>query len=284
MKISDIYKEKNRQNKSVVSLEVFPPQTSQGEKTIFNTVSGLTKKPDYISVTYRGNSGNKTLEIAKKIKEDTGIEVLHHLTAVQNSHQDMAKILKNIEQAGLENILALRGDLPKDFDANIKGEYLLARDLITDIKQRECFSVGAATYPEGHVSSPLDIENIEHLRQKYDAGADFFVSQLFFENERFYRLNEAIKTARITAPVTAGIMPIMSTANVERLIFFGASIPTKLIKIINKYKDNPEDLRKAGLEYSLEQIDDLLAHGVDGVHIYTMNRPSVANVIMERYL
>ncbi len=283
MKISEIYKTKNAENKTVVSLEIFPPKTDSGEKTIFDTVAGLTKKPNFISVTYRGDSGSRTREIASKIKQTSGIEVLHHLTSVQKSRGDIAEILNNIEAAGIENILALRGDLPKT-SAEFTEAYPLAKDLIHEIKARKCFSVGAATYPEGHVNSPLNVENIDHIRQKYEAGADFFISQLFFDNDKFYRLNESIKTARITSPIVAGIMPIMSAANVERLIFFGASIPTTLIKIINKYKDQPESLQKAGLEYAFEQIDDLLKHGIDGVHIYTMNRPSVANHAMERYL
>lgn len=281
MKISDIYKKKNRANQTVVSLEIFPPRTDAGEKTIYDTVSGLTKKPDFISVTYRSTSGDKTLEIAEEIKQDTGIEVLHHLTGAGNSKAALADRLNRLEAAGIENILALRGDLSPEVKSL---DYPLAADLIAEIKKRDSFSVAAAAYPEGHVTSPLDTENIEHLRLKADAGADFFISQLFFDNEKFYRLNEAAKTARITAPLVAGVMPIMSVSNVERLIFFGASIPTGLIKIINKYKDNPDDLRKAGLEYSFEQLDDLIAHGVDGVHIYTMNRPSVANQSLERYL
>lgn len=285
MKISEIYKQKNAKNQTVISLEIFPPKTANGQKSIFSTVDGLTKKPDFISVTYRDENGAKTREIAQKIKEENQIEVLHHLTCFQKSQGDIDEILSAIKQADIENILALRGDCPRAMENLAASKaYPLAKHLIAEIKQRGCFSVGAAAYPEGHVNSPLSCENIDHLRQKYEAGADFFISQVFFDNDKFYRLNEAAKTARISCPLAAGIMPIMSTDNVERLIFFGASIPTNLIKIINKYKDSPDDLRKAGLEYAFAQADDLIAHGVDGVHLYTMNRPSVANSAMTRYL
>ncbi|RZI48648.1 methylenetetrahydrofolate reductase [Lactococcus kimchii] len=285
MKISEIYEQKNKRNQTVISLEIFPPKTLNGEKTIFDTVTNLTKKPDYISVTYRDVTGDKTREIASKIKQTTGVEVLHHLTCVQKSQGDIDEILNQIKEANIQNILALHGDYPKNQENySTSDEYPLAKHLISDIKKRACFSVGAAAYPEGHVDSNSISENIDHLRQKYEAGTDFFISQLFFDNDKFYRLNEAAKTARIACPLAAGIMPIMSAANIERLIFFGASIPTNLIKIINKYKESPEDLRKAGLEYAFKQVDDLIAHGVDGVHLYTMNRPSVANEAMERYL
>ena len=279
MKITDIYQTKNAVNQPVISLEIFPPNTAAGEQTIFDTVANLTKRPDFISVTYRSENGEKTRQIAQTIEKEDKIPVLHHLTAAGTSQAKLTEVLSALTDTGIENILALRGDAIQPDDA-----YPYAKDLITAIKQQGDFNTAAACYPEGHVTSPLDVENIDHLRQKFAAGADFFISQLFFDNDKFYRLNEAAKVARITAPIAAGVMPIMSAKNVERLIFFGASIPPRLIKIINRYKDNPDDLRKAGLDYAFAQIDDLIAHGVDGVHIYTMNRASVANQAMERYL
>jgi len=208
------------------------------------------------------------------------VEVVCHLTAVRSTRADIAATLARLEGWGLVNILALRGDgASGDVD-----DYPRAADLIADLKTHAGLCVGAATYPEGHVSSPLDHENMDHLRAKYDAGADFFVSQLFFDNDRFYRLAEDAAAAGVAAPIAAGIMPIMSTANIERLIGFGASLPTRLIKIIHRYHDAPSDLEKAGLDYAFAQIDDLRAHGVDGVHLYTMNRASVANPALARYL
>ncbi|GFH40126.1 methylenetetrahydrofolate reductase [Lactococcus insecticola] len=289
MKITDIYKEKNKANKSVVSLEIFPPKTDAGIETIYNTVAGLTRKPDFISVTYgaMGSYGreNKTLEIAEKIKKEYAIETMHHLTSINNNPEQITEILQEIKSKNVENILALRGDVPvgahrEDFP----DAYHYAYELISDIKKAGDFDVAAAIYPEGHVDSPLEVENIEHVKRKYDAGANFFVSQLFFDNDKFLRLNDYVKNSGIKAPIAAGIMPVLQKSQAERMIFFGASLPTRLIKIINKYKESPDDLRKAGMDYAFEQIDDLLSRGVDGVHIYTMNKPFVANQMMDKYL
>ena len=289
MKITDIYREKNLQKKSVISLEVFPPKTDAGIETIYQTVAGLTHKPDYISVTYgaMGSLGreNKTLEIAEKIKKEYGIETVHHLTSINNNPEQITEILAEIKAKNVQNILALRGDLPKNTDVTgCPDIYHYAHELITDIKKTGDFDIAAAIYPEGHVDSPLDVENIEHVKRKYDAGANFFISQLFFDNDKFLRLNDYVKNSGIEAPIAAGIMPVLQTSQLDRMLFFGASLPTRLIKIVNKYKDSPEDLQKAGMDYACKQIDDLLARGVDGVHIYTMNKPFVAHTMMDRYL
>jgi len=289
MKITDIYKTKNKKNKSVISLEIFPPKTDAGVETIYHTVAGLTNKPDFISVTYGAmgsfNQGNKTLRIAEKIKKDYNIETMHHLTSINNNPEQIATILSDIKAKNINNILALSGDMPVGAAcSDFPDAYHFAYELINDIKKNGDFDIAAAIYPEGHVNSALEVENIEHVKRKYDAGANLFVSQLFFDNEKFLRLNDYIKNSGIEAPIAAGIMPVLQKSQVERMIFFGASLPTRLIKIINKYKDSPEDLQKAGMEYACKQIDDLLARGVDGVHIYTMNKPFVANTMMTKYL
>lgn len=289
MKITDIYKAKNIQKKPVISLEVFPPKTDAGVETIYQTVSGLTHKPDYISVTYgaMGSFGreNKTLEIAEKIKHRFGVETMHHLTAINNDPNQILEILTKIQEKGIDNILALRGDLPKNAShLSCPDVYHYAHELISDIKQRGNFDIGAAIYPEGHIDSPLEVENIEHVKRKFDAGANFFISQLFFDNDKFLRLNDYMKNSGIEAPVVAGIMPILQASQVARMTSFGASLPTRLIKLVNHYQDSPEDLQKAGMAYACKQIDDLLARGIDGVHIYTMNKPFVANTMMDRYL
>ncbi|GFH41643.1 methylenetetrahydrofolate reductase [Lactococcus hodotermopsidis] len=289
MKITDIYKEKNAQHQSVISLEIFPPKTNVGVETIYKTVAGLTKKPDFISVTYgaMGSFGreNKTLEIAEKIKKDDGIETMHHLTSINNNPEQITEILADIKAKNVKNILALRGDVPANAcRADFPDVYHYAHELIADIKKAGDFDIGAAIYPEGHVDSPFERENIDHVKAKHDAGANFFVSQLFFDNDKFLRLNDAVKNAAIEVPIAAGIMPVLQKSQAERMIFFGASLPTRLIKIINKYKDSPEDLQKAGMAYACQQIDELLSQGVDGVHIYTMNKPFVANGIMAKYL
>lgn len=286
MKINEIYQEARKAKRPVISLEIFPPKQQNGIETIFQTIDQLTAKPDFISVTY-GAAGsitrtNKTLEIAKKIKSDYGIESLHHLTSIMNSRNEIDQIVADIKAAGIENILALRGDIPKGV-TDFPNDFTYAKELIDEIKQIGDFSIGAACYPEGHIDEKANRENIQHLLEKENAGADFFISQLFFDNQAFYDLLDARRKARITAPIAAGIMPIMTVSQVEKMIYFGASLPIELIKIIHRYQNSPEDLQKAGLEFAFKQIDELIENGVSGVHVYTMNRPIIANEIMNRY-
>ncbi|MDR0921024.1 MAG: methylenetetrahydrofolate reductase [Lactobacillales bacterium] len=288
MKIKEIYAQKKEQKQPVISLEIFPPKKEDGIASLYQTIEELGAiKPDFISVTYGAggseNGVNKTLELASEIKHKYGVESLHHLTCVLNNKEQISTILSEIKENGVENILALRGDVPIGV-SELPNAYHYAKDLIQDVQEIGGFSVGAACYPEGHIDQLNSRENITHLREKEEAGADFFISQLFFENSSFYRLLDDARSARVNAPIAAGIMPIMSRVQVEKMIFLcGASLPTKLIKLIHKYEHNIEDLRKAGLEYALAQVDDLIAHGVDGVHLYTMNRPVVAKTTLMRY-
>lgn len=162
-------------------------------------------------------------------------------------------------------------------------DYAYAKDLVASIKEQTDFCVGAACYPEGHIEQLSSRENVQHLKEKEAAGADFFISQLFFDNDVFYHLVEDARNGGISVPISAGVMPILSRSQVENMIFMcGASLPSKLIKIIHKYENSIEDLRKAGLEYAMAQVEDLIAHGVDGVHIYAMNRSIVAKTAMQR--
>lgn len=276
MKIENCYAQK----KPVVSLEFFPPKKEAGIETIYQTLEEMKAvRPDFISVTY-GAAGsktdNKTLALAATIKNKYGFEPLHHLSCIANTKEEINQLLKEIKDEGVENILALRGDIPVNSQATPK-DFVYAKDLIASIKQTTDFSVGAACYPEGHIDQLASTENIDHLKAKIDAGADFFVSQLFFNNDAFYRLVEEARNQQVFAPISAGVMPILSRGQVEKMIFMcGTSLPSELIKIIHKYEHSIEDLRKAGLEYALKQIDDLVKHGVDGVHVYAMNRPVVA--------
>lgn len=283
MKIHELYTTK----KPVISLEIFPPKKDAAIETVYQTLEELKDvKPDFISVTYgAGGQGkvNKTLEIAAKIKQEYGIESLHHLTCIMNDRAQIQQILTEIKAQGVENILALRGDVPADC-TEFPNDFVYAKDLIREVKAAGGFSIGAACYPEGHIDRLAASENMEHLLAKEAAGADFFVSQLFFDNTSFYRLVEEARAAGIKAPIAAGVMPILSRGQVEKMIFMcGTSLPSELIKIIHKYEHDIEDLRKAGLEYALQQMDDLIAHGVDGIHIYTMNRPVVAKSAMARF-
>lgn len=283
MKIHELYTMK----KPVISLEIFPPKKDAAIETVYQTLEELKDvKPDFISVTYgAGGQGkvNKTLEIAAKIKQEYGIESLHHLTCIMNDRTQIQQILTEIKAQGVENILALRGDVPADC-TEFPNDFVYAKDLIGEVKAAGGFSIGAACYPEGHIDRLAASENMEHLLAKEAAGADFFVSQLFFDNASFYRLVEEARAAGIKAPIAAGVMPILSRGQVEKMIFMcGTSLPSELIKIIHKYEHDIEDLRKAGLEYALQQMDDLVAHGVDGIHVYTMNRPVVAKSAMARF-
>lgn len=282
MKIKNYYSQK----KPVVSVEFFPPKKEAGIETIYQTIEELKEiRPDFVSVTY-GAAGsktdNKTLELASVIKQKYGIEVLHHLSCVANTKEEIKQLLTEIKGEGIENILALRGDAPVDVP-ECGQDFVYAKDLIASIKETNDFSVGAACYPEGHIDQLASIENIDHLKAKVDAGADFFISQLFFHNDAFYRLVEEAHKGQVFAPISAGIMPILSRSQVEKMIFMcGTSLPSELIKIIHKYEHSNEDLRKAGLEYALKQIEDLVNHGVDGVHVYAMNRPVVIKEAMSQ--
>lgn len=282
MKIKDLY----QKEKTVVSFELFPPKKEGAIDTIYETLAELKDvKPDFISVTYGAGgskTSNKTLEIASIIKNEYGIEPLHHLTCIADTKSEVDGLLNSMAAEGVENVLALRGDLPKN-NQDGASDFTYAKDLIASIKRSTDFCVGAACYPEGHIDQLASKENVEHLRQKEAAGADFFISQLFFDNDAFYRLVESARKAHIAAPISAGIMPILSRSQVQNMIFMcGASLPSKLIKLIHKYEDSIEDLRKAGLEYAMEQVEDLVAHGVDGVHIYAMNRAIVAKTAMKK--
>lgn len=283
MKISTLFKA----NQPVLSLEVFPPKKESGLETIYDTLHQLQAvKPDFISVTYgAGGSGvnNQTLALATAIKERYGIEPLHHLTCVNNTKEEIQTILAELKEANIKNVLALRGDLPQEESTQtFVQEYAYAKDLIAEIDKDPAFCVGSACYPEGHISQASDEENYHHLLEKEQAGADFFISQLFFDNDCFYKMVEGARHAGVTKPLVAGIMPILSQAQVQKMIFMcGSSLPSKLIKLIYRYGDDVTELRKASLDYALEQMTDLLAHGVDGVHLYTMNRPEIATKTFE---
>lgn len=287
MKISEIYHQRAAQREPVISLEIFPPKKAGKIETIYDTLDQLGDiEPDFVSVSYGAGGStvdyeNSTLKIASNIKNKHHIETLHHLTGITNHPADIQRILADIKSENIENVLALRGDLPAGVTQ--PHGYRYAKDLIADIRQSSDLAIGAATYPEGHIDAPSTRENIEHFRQKEDAGADFFISQLFFDNNAFYNLLDQARAGRVKSPIAAGIMPLLTKSQIERVILFGASLPIELIKIIHKYEDDPAGLRAAGLEFAFKQIDELLDYGVNGIHLYTMNRPAVAREVLARY-
>lgn len=281
MRIADKYKEK----KTVVSFEVFPPKKSDNpDKSVYDTFERICAlSPDFVSVTCgaggTGAGGNKTIELSALIKHEYGVESMAHLTCIAAKRADIKYAAEEMRKNGIENVLALRGDIPEGMDADAPRDYTYAKELITDIK-REGFCVAGAAYPEGHINCESDEENIEHLKQKEDAGAEFFTTQLCFSSDLFYKFLDLAAQKGIKSPISAGIMPMMGRSQIERMIFMcGASLPSKMIKLLNKYSENPADLLKAGLEYAKGQIDDLVSYGTSGIHIYTMNKPDAAEFL-----
>lgn len=281
MKISEIFNNK----KPVFSLEIFPPKKNQGDiSQIYTTLDGLKDiKPDFISVTY-GAGGNladsSTADICKIIKEKYGITPLAHLTCVNNTKEDVTQILKMLESYGIENILALRGD----YNPNVppKTDFAHANELVEFIKNHGDFGISGACYPEGHTESASLVDDILNVKRKVDAGVEHLCSQLFFDNSYFYNFREKTAIAGINVPIEAGIMPVVNKGQIERMVSMcGASLPPKFTKMCSRFADNPEALREAGIAYAIDQIIDLLANDVDGIHLYTMNNPYVATKIFD---
>jgi methylenetetrahydrofolate reductase (NADPH) len=282
MKIIDLFNAK----KTVVSLEVFPPKLDSPIEAIFNTIEDLKDlKPDFISVTYGagGQAKGRTVEIASKIKNHYGIESLAHLTCIASTREEIQHVFDELKANNIENILALRGDIPDnpEFDFPDPLHYTYACDLISEIHQQKDFCIGAACYPEGHVESESKIRDVKYLKEKVNAGAEYLISQLFFDNELFYRFMEEIDLADISVPVSAGVMPVLNKNQILRITkLAGCALPPKFKRIMDKYEHNPEALKEAGEAYAIEQIIDLMAWGVRGIHLYTMNKPETARRII----
>lgn len=279
MKIASLF-----EKKTVFSFEVFPPKKTSPIESVYGALEELEKlSPDFVSVTLgAGGSGNgeNTIAVAKRLREKHGITPMAHLPCIHYTKEQIDSILTDFKANGIENILALRGDMVPDLVPSEDFEH--ACDLIEYIKSKGDFDIAAACYPEGHTEAPnMDID-IEHLKNKVDAGASHLISQLFFDNEAFYNFRWRAERAGIHVPIEAGIMPVTSRKQIERMVSMcGASLPRKFTRIIQKYENNPEALRDAGIAYAIDQIVDLAAEGVDGIHLYTMNNPYVARRISE---
>ena len=280
MKITDIHEKK----KNVLSFEIFPPKKDEELKNIDATLEILCDlKPDFISVTFGAggsSNNNKTIAIAKKIKEVYHVEPVVHLTCLCYDKAEIDEFTKVLQAEGIENILALRGD--RNPNVPEKHDFAHASDLITYVKQNHDFCIAGACYPECHPESADRVEEMRHLKKKVDAGAEVLLSQLFFDNHYFYRFVEDCRIAEIDEPVTPGIMPVINAAQIKRMVTMcGASLPERFEKIIQRYGDNKTALFDAGMAYALSQMIDLLANDVDGLHLYTMNNPVVARRICE---
>ena len=283
MKISSMF----GQGKTVFSFEIFPPKKISSVETIYNTLEELKDlNPAFISVTY-GAGGtmteaghSKTCEIASIIKNKYNVTPVAHLTCVNSTKDQVEAELNALKANGIENILALRGDINPDVPRCYDFAY--ASDLIKFIKERGDFHISAACYPEGHADAKSKVDDILNLKKKVDAGATHLMSQLFFDNAHFYEFMEKARIAGVNVPIEAGIMPVTNKNQIERMVTMcGASLPQKFVKVMQKFEHNPEALRDAGIAYAIDQIVDLISNGVDGIHLYTMNNPYIARKISE---
>ncbi len=280
MKVSELY----TPGKTVLSFEVFPPKATSPIETIYSTLEQLCSlEPAFISVTYGAAGGAKShcCEIASRIKNTHGIEAVAHLTCISNTRDDIKRILKDFSDHGIENILALRGDIiPGQERCN---DFRYASELTAFIKEiNPEFDICGACYPEVHLESNSEVEDILNLKKKVDAGASHLISQLFFDNELYYNFLNKVRIAGINVPIAAGIMPVVNKNQIQRMVSLcGASLPPKFSKMMQRYGDNPEAIRDAGIAYAVDQIVDLISNGVDGIHLYTMNNPYVATSIYE---
>ena len=281
MKIKNIFEQKER----VVSFEIFPPNKNFSEEKLKAVTAELVNlNPDFISVTYGAGGKTKggTIEMASYIKNILNTEVLAHLTCVGSKKSEIENFMKEVKENNIQNILALRGDVPKGETEEIydKGDFKYASELIQELKSNSDISIGAAFYPETHYQNN-DLVDLFHLKNKVEKGADFLVSQLFFDNERFFSFREQAEKLDINVPLVAGIMPITNAAQIKRIVELSkCSVPKKLESILEKYGDNPESMQKAGVLYATDQIIELFANDVKGIHLYTMNKVEAARDIM----
>ncbi len=279
MKIIDLL----NKNSALLSFEVFPPKTELGFDSVKNATEEIAKlKPSFMSVTYGAGGGTSkyTLDIAKNIKHLYGVPTIAHLTCVSSTKETVREKIKQIKEAGITNVMALRGDIPesiKNEDRN-KWDYRYAIDLIQELKGSDAdFCIGGACYPEIHPESKTQSDDIKRLKEKVDAGCDFLTTQMFFDNNLLYNFLYKIREAGITVPVIPGIMPITNANQVERAILLsGSFMPQRFKSLVDKFGHNPNAMKQAGIAYATDQIIDLYANGITNVHVYSMNKPDVA--------
>lgn len=279
MKIIDILNSKP----VTLSFEVFPPGSHAAfESTAAAAAQIAALSPDFLSVTYGAGGGTSeyTLGLAAEIREKSKVEVLPHLTCVSSDREYVGKMISAFQAKGFENIMALRGDLPKN--GPVSSDYHYAAELIRDIRSQGDFCIGAACYPEGHPECAHKNEDILHLKEKVDAGCDFLTTQLFFDNAILYNFLYRIREAGITLPVLAGIMPITSAKYLKRSVAMsGTVVPARFLAIVDRFGDSLAAMKQAGIVYACEQIVDLIANEVNHIHVYTMNKPDVAAGIVK---
>lgn len=279
MKIKDILS----QGKPTLSFEVFPPKTEDKYESVEQAAMEIAKiKPAFMSVTYGAGGGTSryTVDIAATLQEQCGVTPLAHLTCVSSTREKVRSVLAELEEKKIENVLALRGDIPAD--GNVAMDYRYASELIAEIKQAGDFCIGAACYPEGHVESVNKTADIAHLKEKVEAGCDFVTTQMFFDNNILYNYLYRIRETGVTVPVVAGIMPVTNVSQIKRICAMsGTYLPSRFQAIVDRFGDHPAAMKQAGIAYATEQIIDLIANGVNGIHVYSMNKPDVAAKIRE---
>ena len=265
-----------------ISFEVFPPKTAENYESVKEaavTIAGLN--PAFMSVTYGAGGGTSryTVDIAAALKEQ-GVTPLAHLTCVSSTREKVHQVLGELKEKGIENVLALRGDIPAD--GHVEHDYQYASQLIREIKEAGDFCVGAACYPEGHVESANKADDIRHLKEKVEAGCDFVTTQMFFDNNILYNFLYRVREQGIMVPVVAGIMPVTSKSQIKRIgLMSGTELPVRFRALLDRFGDDPAAMKQAGIAYATEQIIDLIANGVNAIHVYTMNKPDVAAKLRE---
>ncbi len=284
MKIKDLLTE----DKLTVSFEVFPPKSESNFDSVKHATEEIAKlRPAFMSVTYGAGGGTSkyTLEIAKNIKAQYNVPMLAHLTCVSSTRQTVQERIEDIKNAGIENVMALRGDIPQELIGadRSKWDYHHAIELVRELKESNSeFCIGGACYPEIHPESANQKEDIKYLKEKVHAGCDFLTTQMFFDNNLLYNFLYKIREAGITVPIMPGIMPITNANQVDRAIkLSGSFMPQRFKSLVDKFGYKPEAMKQAGIAYATDQIIDLFANGIKNVHVYSMNKPDVAQKILE---
>ena len=280
MKVSELLKS----DQVTISVELFPPKKGSQLENYQAIVGQMAElKPSYISCTYgaTGGTSDYTVEIADTINSH-GIPAIAHLTCASSTKEKVQSVIKELKERNIENILALRGDIPENADFPLPDQYHHAIELIGEIKEIGDFCIGGACYPEGHPEAATMEEDLQHLKEKVDAGCDYLTTQMFFDNNVYYRFLYKALAKGIDVPVVPGIMPVTNAAQVKRTISLtGNLVPAKFLSIVDRFGNDPEAMKQAGIAYATEQIIDLIANGVNHIHIYSMNKPDVAGAIMD---
>ena len=280
MRIDELFRKKE----GTLSFEVFPPKTDAGYEAVSKAASEIAAlKPDFMSVTYGagGGTSKNTANIAAQLQNESGVPVLAHLTCVSSTKELVKSVISEYKAKGIENIMALRGDIPKE--GRIAFDYNHATELIYDIKSiDDSFCIGGACYPEGHVECERQSEDILHLKEKVEAGCDFLTTQMFFDNSTLYQFLYRIREKGIEVPVVPGIMPITNAKQVGRSVALsGSTVPQKMKIMVDRFADDPDKMKEAGIIYACDQIIDLISNGVSHIHVYSMNKPEIAAGIMK---